>query len=53
VFISATFRGRGKQSGAETSGDVWAVWTVLDGRVVRWQGFADREATLEAVDLGE
>jgi hypothetical protein len=33
--------------------DVWAVWTVLDGRVVRWQGFADREATLDAVDLGE
>jgi ketosteroid isomerase-like protein len=54
VFISATFRGRGKHSGAEMSlGPVWAVWTVREGRVVRWQGFADRAEALEAVGLRE
>jgi ketosteroid isomerase-like protein len=51
VLISATFRGRGKQSGAETSWDVWGVWTVRDGRIVRWEGFADREEALEAEGL--
>jgi ketosteroid isomerase-like protein len=54
VFISATFRRRGKHSGAETSwGPLWAVWVVRDGRVVRWQGFADRDAALEAAGLRE
>jgi ketosteroid isomerase-like protein len=54
VFISASFRGRGKQSGAEMSwGPLWAVWTVRDGSVVRWQGFTDRDAALEAAGLRE
>jgi ketosteroid isomerase-like protein len=54
VFISATFRGRGKHSGAETSmGPLWAVWGVRDGRVVRWQGFTNRDAALEAAGLRE
>jgi ketosteroid isomerase-like protein len=34
-------------------GPLWSVWTVRDGRVVRWQGFADRDAALEAVGLRE
>src|SRR4029450_8875296 len=41
VFASVTFRGRGKQSGAETGWDAWGVWTVRDGRMVRFQGFTD------------
>ena len=53
VFLSATFHGRGKQSGAETSWPAWDVWTVRDGRVVRWQGFNDRDAALEAAGLSE
>ena len=53
VFAWATLRGRGKQSGAETSWDVWAVWTVRDGRFVRWETFADRDAALEAAGLRE
>jgi ketosteroid isomerase-like protein len=54
VFISATFRGRGKHSGAETSwGPLWGVWTVRDGRMVRWLGFTDRDAALEAAGLRE
>jgi ketosteroid isomerase-like protein len=53
VFISATFRGRGKHSGAETSLDVWAVWTVRGGRVVRWLGFTDPAEALAAAGLRE
>jgi uncharacterized protein len=53
VFVSATFRGRGKQSGAETSWDVWMVWTVRDRRMVRFQGFTDGDAALEAAGLSE
>jgi ketosteroid isomerase-like protein len=51
VFVSATLRGRGKQSGVETSWDVWNVLTVRDGRIVRGLGFTDRDAALEAAGL--
>jgi ketosteroid isomerase-like protein len=53
LFASVTFRGRGKQSGAEVSWDLWAVWTVRDGRLVRFQGFTDQDAALEAAGLRE
>ena len=54
VFITATFSGRGRQSGAETCwGPVWSVWTVRDGRVVRWQFFTERNAAIEAAGLRE
>jgi hypothetical protein len=53
IFAWATLRGRGKQSGAEVSWDVWAVWTVRDGRFVRWETFSDRGAALEAAGLRE
>jgi ketosteroid isomerase-like protein len=48
VFGSLTVQGRGKQSGAEASWDVWHVWTVRDGRVARVLGFTDRDEALEA-----
>jgi ketosteroid isomerase-like protein len=53
VFTSFTFRGRGKQSGAETSWDTWSVWTVRDGMIVHWEGFTDQDAALEAAGLSE
>jgi ketosteroid isomerase-like protein len=53
VFGSYTIRGRGTHSGAKTSWDVWNVWIVRDSRVVRWQGFTDRDAALEAAGLRE
>jgi ketosteroid isomerase-like protein len=53
VFISVIFRGRGRLSGAETNWDLWGVWTVRDGRLVRWQGFTDRAPALEAAGLSE
>ena len=53
VFASFTLQGRGKHSGAETSWDLWGVLTVREGRLVRWQGFTDRDAALEAAGLSE
>jgi uncharacterized protein len=53
VVAWATLRGRGKQSGAETSWDVWGVWTVRDSRMIRFQTFTDRAAALEAAGLEE
>ena len=53
VFGSYAIQGRGRHSGAETSWDVWNVWTLRDGCVVRLQGFTDRDAALEAAGLSE
>jgi ketosteroid isomerase-like protein len=53
VFAAATVRGRGKHSGVQTSWDLWGVWTVREGRALRWQGFTDRTAALEAAGLRE
>jgi ketosteroid isomerase-like protein len=53
VFAWSTIRGRGTRSGVTASWDVWGVYTVRDGRVVRWLGFTDRDAALEAAGLGE
>ena len=53
VLAEVTLRGRGKQSGVETSWDIWQLWTVRDGAFVRGQGFTSREAALEAVGLRE
>ena len=53
VFTSFTLRGRGKHSGVETRWDPLSVWTVRDGRLVRWLGFTDRDAALKAAGLSE
>jgi uncharacterized protein len=51
VLAGVTARGRGKQSGVEATWDVWFLWTVRDGRVLRGQGFTRRDEALEAVGL--
>jgi ketosteroid isomerase-like protein len=51
VLALATFRGRGKQSGAEASWDLWQLWTVREGKVLGGQGFTRREEALEAAGL--
>ena len=53
VVAPQTFRGRGRQSGAETSWDLWLVWTLRDGKVVRGQGFTTESEALEAAGLSE
>jgi ketosteroid isomerase-like protein len=53
VLVSLHQRGRGKASGVELEGDVYFVYTVRKGKVVRWQMFpAEREA-VEAAEMQE
>src|SRR3954453_10713335 len=51
VLVSATARGRGKLSGAETTWETWQLWTLRDGKLVRGQGFTSREEALAAAGL--
>ena len=51
VLASVTLRGRGKQSGAAVSWDIWQVWTMRDGVVVRGQAFSDKAEALAAAGL--
>ena len=53
VYSSFTLRGRGRQSGVETTFDGWLVWTVRNGRIARLLGFTDRDPALEAAGLRE
>jgi ketosteroid isomerase-like protein len=53
VLAGLTFRGRGKQSGVEVNMEVFQLWTFRDGKVIRGQGFFDREEALEAAGLPE
>ena len=53
VLAELTLRGRGKQSGVEASWDVWQLWTVVDGKIVRGEGFMDRTEAREAAGLSE
>ncbi len=53
VLAGLTFQGRGKQSGVETTWDIWHVWTVRGGKVLRGQAFTSREQALEAAGLRE
>ena len=53
VVAAQTFRGRGKQSGVETSWDLWQVWTLRDGKAIRGQGFTSEAEALEAAGLRE
>ena len=53
VMASVVLRGRGRQSGAETSWHVWHVWSFRDAKVVHGRGIASREEALEAAGLSE
>src|SRR5262245_18556702 len=45
--------GRMKGSDREIYNDFVHLWTIRDGLVVRWSGFSDRAAALEAAGLQE
>lgn len=49
VLVSLTMSGRGRQSEAETSWDVFQVWTLRSGRAVRAQGFMSRTEAVAAL----
>ena len=53
VLAEVTLRGGGKQSGVETSWNIWHLWTAQAGKIVRGQAFTSRQEALEAAGLQE
>lgn len=53
VVVIGRELGRGKGSGAEVRRDVFAVWTMSEGKAIRIQFYPEREAALAAAGLRE
>ena len=53
VLVSLTIRGRGRQSGAATTWDLWHVWTVRNGKSVHGRAFTGETEALKAAGLSE
>ena len=53
VLLTLNLRGRGKQSGVQTSWSFCQVWTMRDGKISRGQGFTSKADALEAAGLSE
>ena len=54
VVLLGRLVGKGKGSGVEVARPTGQVWTLRDGRIVRWEiGYTDRSQALEAVGLRE
>jgi ketosteroid isomerase-like protein len=53
VLVIAREEGRGGTSGATVSAESYQLFTVRDGKVVRFWGFPDRASALEAAGVGE
>jgi ketosteroid isomerase-like protein len=51
VLVIAHEEGRGGTSGATVSGWSYQLFTVCDGKVVRFRGFSDRASALEAAGV--
>jgi hypothetical protein len=51
VVVIATLRGRGRGSGADVERRQGYVWTLRDGKAIRFQWFNSAEQALEAADL--
>ena len=53
VVVVIRERGRGKGSGVPVERQHFQLWTFRQGRIVRWESFADRASALEAAGLSE
>jgi uncharacterized protein len=53
VVVIATMRGRGGASGVAVENRHGSVWTIRDGKAVRFQWFHEPDEGLKAVDLRE
>jgi ketosteroid isomerase-like protein len=53
VIQPILFRGRGRGSGIEIESRFFQVFTVQDGRAVRWEEFTERSEAFEAAGLSE
>jgi ketosteroid isomerase-like protein len=51
VAVSVRYRARGRSSGVEVEGRESAVWTLRDGKVVRYEWFQQPDEAFEAVGL--
>jgi ketosteroid isomerase-like protein len=47
------YRARGRGSGAEVEGRESALWTLRDGRVVRYEWFHEPTDAFQAIGVGE
>jgi uncharacterized protein len=53
VAVIATMRGRGSGSGVEVENRHGSVWTIRDGKAVRFEWFSEPDEALEALGLRE
>jgi ketosteroid isomerase-like protein len=53
VFTTIHHRGRGKTSGVDVEMTNWQVFTLREGRIVRYRVFGSRDEALEAAGLRE
>jgi ketosteroid isomerase-like protein len=53
VVVVGRMVGKGRGSGVEVGREFAGVWTIRDGRIVRWDICSDRAEALEAVGLSE
>jgi ketosteroid isomerase-like protein len=53
VVVGVRFYGRGKRSGVEIDAPAWHVWSLRDGKAVRWLLLRTKEEALEAAGLSE
>ncbi len=53
VVVGVRFYGRGKRSGLEIDAPAWHVWSLREGKAVRWRLFRTKQEALEAAGLSE
>jgi ketosteroid isomerase-like protein len=53
VLTRSHFRGLGRASGVETEARVYTVWTLDDGKLVRFESFTDERDALDAAEREE
>ena len=53
VAVAVRYRARGRGSGVEIQGHESALWTVRNGKVIRFQWFLNSEDAFEAAGLSE
>jgi ketosteroid isomerase-like protein len=52
VVVLATYTARGRSSGAQRQNEDGYVWTIRDGKAIRFEWFNDPAKALEAAGLG-
>jgi ketosteroid isomerase-like protein len=53
VLTRSHFRARGRASGVTTEARLYTVWTLRNGKLIRFESFTDEQAALEAAERAE